>query len=122
MWANTSGPSALVSAAAPAFGLAWAAATTSAFFGSDSGRSQLALAVAKATSCGCSTWNCWTLNGAFPLGAVCAYCRLSTTGFTELTTSGRKMNDRPTVRRRIQPQSASPVPTSAGFRASTISV
>ena len=98
-----------------------AAATMGALAGFWSTFSQLALASAKATDCGCSSWNCCALNG-WPLTVACEYGRLSTTGLTELTTTGRKMNDSATVSRSTQPQRASPVPTRAGFFASTISV
>ena len=47
---------------------------------------------------------------------------LSTIGLTELITTGRKMNEMPTTSRRIHPHRARPVPTRAGFLASTISV
>ena len=47
---------------------------------------------------------------------------LSTIGLTEVMTRGRKMKEMPTTRRRIHPHRARPVPTRAGFFASTISV
>src|SRR5580704_15678786 len=111
--------------------MAWAAArfaavgavcslfTIAAYFGSLSTPSWVALATAKATFLGCWTWNACTLKGA--VGGW-AYCRLLTTGLTELITRGRKMKEIPTTRRRIHPHRARPVPTRAGFLASTISV
>ena len=47
---------------------------------------------------------------------------LFTTGLTLLITTGKKMNEMATTKRRIQPQRARPVATSAGFFASTDSV
>ena len=47
---------------------------------------------------------------------------LSTTGLTLLMTTGKKINEMATTKRRIQPHNARPVATNAGFFFSTDSV